>query len=188
MKKEELNQILNLFSLAGKLKKIERTGWVTRINIENPESVADHSFRCAVIGMIIGEIKKVDAGKLVKMLLIHDLGESIIGDFDLFAKKKIGENIWKEKETKAVHDILFDNLPETIAKNYYDVWIEFGEQKTEVAELAFQIDKLEVLMQAAEYEKSGYEKKKFEIFWKTSKPLIIDQDLKELLELVEKNL
>lgn len=184
----DLQQILNLFKLAGKLKKTERTGWVTRVNIENPESVADHSFRVAIIGMIIGELKKVDSNKLTKMLLMHDLGESVIGDFDMFAKKKIGESAWKEKEKNAINDILFKNLPEKLAQSYYDVWLEFDEQKTDLSKLANAIDKFEVLLQASEYEKEGYDRNKFEIFWRYGEPFVTDPDLKDLLQVVKKEL
>ncbi len=180
--------ILEFFKLVGKLKKVERTGWITRVNIKNPESVADHSLRVALIGMVIGELKKVDSNKLVKMLLLHDLAESVIGDFDLFAKKKIGESVWKEKERDAMHEILFRNLPKEMAQNYYDIWIEFDEHKTELASLAHSIDKFEVLLQAAEYEKDGYEKEKFESFWKYSEPRITDPDLKKLTELIKKEI
>jgi len=179
---EFMSNIAEFLKLAGKLKKIERTGWVTRVGIENPESVSDHSFRTALIAMIVGDMKKIDSNKLMRMLLIHDLGESLIGDFDIFAKKKIGENIWKEKEKRAVHEILFENLPKNVAEDYYNLWVEFDEHKTELAKLAHEIDKLEVLLQAVDYEKSGYDKNKLEIFWKISNPLVKDSHLRDILE------
>ncbi len=40
----------SLFRASGKLKTIKRAGWVKKAGIENAESVADHSFRTAVIG------------------------------------------------------------------------------------------------------------------------------------------
>ncbi|MEM5772607.1 MAG: HD domain-containing protein [Candidatus Aenigmatarchaeota archaeon] len=83
-------ELIEFFKTIGKLKKIERTGWVTNVGIENPESVAEHSFRSAVLCMIFSDIKKLDTEKMVRMALIHDLAEALIGDWDNFAKKKLG--------------------------------------------------------------------------------------------------
>ncbi|MBI2545049.1 MAG: HD domain-containing protein [Candidatus Aenigmarchaeota archaeon] len=183
-------ELVELFKLAGKLKKVERTGWVTRVQIENPESVAEHSFRAAFIGMIMGERKGLDSNRLMKMLLIHDLGESIIGDFDLYAKKKLGMDYWNQKEKKAIHDILFENLSQEAAQEYYDLWMEFDAKETELAKFARQIDKFELILQAAAYEREGYPKEKFKVFWEHAEGAlaVTDPDLKEMLDIARKEL
>lgn len=50
--------IIEFFRIVGKLKKVERTGWVTQIGIPNPESVAEHSFRAVIIGMFISDMRE----------------------------------------------------------------------------------------------------------------------------------
>ena len=59
-------ELITLFHKVGKLKKIKRAGW-TRLGISNPESVADHSFRCAFFAMIYGDLMDLDPEKMMKM-------------------------------------------------------------------------------------------------------------------------
>src|SRR5262245_5025299 len=62
------------------LKQLERTGWAKR-GIEIPESVADHSFGTAVMALVLAGQAGVDQNKSIKMALIHDVAESVVGDF-----------------------------------------------------------------------------------------------------------
>ena len=88
-------EIIEFIRLIGKLKKIKRSGWLTwkRLAVENPESVADHVFRSAILGMIISDIKKLDMEKVVRMILLHEIAEPIIGDWDRPAKKRLGADV-----------------------------------------------------------------------------------------------
>lgn len=74
-----MERYLDLFRKAGVLKNTVREGW-KRAGIDEPESVADHSFRAAFIALILGEEWDLDGFKLVKLLLVHDIAESVIGD------------------------------------------------------------------------------------------------------------
>ena len=47
----------------------------------NPESVADHSYSMAIMGMVISDLKHYNFEKMLKMILLHDLAESKIGDY-----------------------------------------------------------------------------------------------------------
>ena len=51
--------LINFFTKVGQLKKIKRTGWVLR-GVQDPESIADHSFRLALMAWIFGQGKKLD--------------------------------------------------------------------------------------------------------------------------------
>src|SRR3989338_8446415 len=94
--------VLNFFAEAGLLKKIKRSGWWVA-GIKDPESVAEHSFRCAVIGYCIAEMEKVDPLKVLLMTLFNDIHEARINDlhkmghyyidFKEAEKKVFGEQI-----------------------------------------------------------------------------------------------
>lgn len=137
----------------GKLKSLKRTGWVRR-NVPNPESVADHSFRTAILAMTLSPQVDADINKSVKMALIHDVGEAIIGDvvaaswdgksFDipLLLKKH-------QEETAAVHDI-FSLIEDKVSPTLFE---EFQAKQTIEAKLVTEVDKLDMAIQAYEYEK-----------------------------------
>ena len=143
--------------LVGKLKKIDRTGWVTRIGIKNPESVADHSFRTAILAMIIGDMKKLDTEKMMRMSLLHDLQEIVMGDWDLFKKERLGFDNFEKREKESIKEVL-KKLPKDLERKYLDIWEEFHGGKSEEARIVKNIDKLEFVIQALEYERDGYEK------------------------------
>ncbi|MBU4057835.1 HD domain-containing protein, partial [Patescibacteria group bacterium] len=136
--------IIEFLKIVGKLKKVERTGWVTQVGISNPESVAEHSFRAAIIGMFVSDIKKLNTEKVMRMLLLHDLAEAIIGDWDLNAKKKLGIEKKNEKESEAFERIM-QTLPGEQKEKYGELWKEFSEGKTEEAKIAYQSEKLEMI-------------------------------------------
>ena len=73
--------IIDFFESAVNLKKIFRQGWIDKLSLENPESVADHCYSMAIIGMIFSDLNHYDSEKILKMALLHDLAESKIGDF-----------------------------------------------------------------------------------------------------------
>ncbi len=72
--------ILNFLKTAANLKKTSRQGWIDKLSLDNPESVADHSYSMAIMGMVISDLQNYDSEKIIKMILLHDLAESKIGD------------------------------------------------------------------------------------------------------------
>ena len=71
--------LIEFISEVGRLKRLPRTGWVES-GVPDPESVADHSFRVALLTLVLADLKGLDALKAVRMALIHDLGEAETGD------------------------------------------------------------------------------------------------------------
>jgi len=177
--------ILSLANIAGALKKVKRKGWTTWVGIENPESVAEHSFRCAVLAMCIGDLKKLNTEKLIKITLLHDIHEALTGDYDYFDKQRMGKGEVHKREAEAVKK-LSNRLPKKIRDEYLSLWNEFESQETEEAKLAREIDKLEMVMQALEYEKAGYDPKKLQAFWENASTELKDPTLKALFELLMK--
>ena len=59
--------ILDFFKTAVNLKKIQRKGWMDKLSISNPESVADHSYSMAIMGMFISDLENYDTEKIIKI-------------------------------------------------------------------------------------------------------------------------
>jgi putative hydrolase of HD superfamily len=164
----------------GKLKKIPRTGWKIR-GVKNPESIADHTFRTTVLGMIIADLEKLNKEKILKMIILHDLEESITGDITSLDKEKMGEKIRKIGED-AMKSVL-SKLPSEIKKEYFNLWKEMEEGNTSEAKLCKDIDILEMMIQALEYEREQPNRKKdLEIFWKREKNRVEHPLLREIFE------
>ena len=149
-----------LLRAAGVLKTIRRKGWL-KVGIGNPESVADHSFRMALIGAYLSQEMKLDAGKIIRMCLIHDLAESEIGD--LTPEEKISEEAHRKDEDRILREI-FATLPEKERKVFDQDWTELYEMRTNEAKLVWQIDKLEMGLTMKDYLREGGNKKKLAEF------------------------
>ena len=95
--------LLQFFMMSGRLKSEMRRGWVKKLGMARPESVADHSYRTALITMVFSDTLGLDTGKALRLALLHDLPEAIVGDAmpeERSGKRKI------EMETKAMEEIL----------------------------------------------------------------------------------
>ena len=168
--------ILDFFKNSVNLKNIPRQGWIDKLSIISPESVSDHSYSMAIMCMIISDLKNFNSEKILKMALLHDLAESLIGDL-------IPEQIDKESKKKLENDAfekIVKNLPEQIKSKYLEIWFEYQENTSPEAKLIHQIDKLEMALQAKIYQKNGYDKDKLESFFESAKKEIDDPQLKEL--------
>ncbi len=170
-----LERLLKFSEVVGKLKVTKRSGWVSQVGVTEPESVADHSFRCAILAMCIGDLTNAGTEKLIRMLLLHDIQEALTGDYNSYAKKEIGISKVKSKERTAVKYIL-SLLPAELKRQYFQIWEEFEDRRTREATLAHDIDKIEMVMQALEYEKEGYDSDKLEAFWTT-----VEKEIKTLV-------
>ena len=149
------------FRAAGQLKRLNRSGWVKKAGIQNPESVADHTFRMALIGAVLGEEAKLDSGKVVRMCLIHDLAESAIGD--LTPEQKKSEKSHRALEDKTIRNI-FSTLPSRSRARLTKDWAELLENKSKEARLVWRIDKLEMGLQMKDYSDMGFSAKNLAIF------------------------
>lgn len=180
MKKTTL--ILNFLDLAANLKKIPRQGWIDKLSIKNPESVADHTFSMAIIGMILSDSYDYNTEKIMKMILIHDLAESITGDITPENKDK-NEKLILENE---VMEKILAELPEKLQKQYEDLWNEYQTNNSSEANFVHQIDKLEMALQAKIYSKENKLEKKIIPFFESAKKEISEPNILKLFEQVYK--
>ncbi len=169
--------ILDFFKTAVSLKKIHRQGWIDRLSIAKPESVADHSYSMAIIGMVISDLSTYDTEKILKMILLHDLAESKIGDL---TPEQISKDIKNNIEDVAFLKILKD-LPNSIISQYQDIWKEYQKNESPESRIVHQLDRLEMALQAKTYQDEGYSKERLELFYESAKKEIINPKLKKLL-------
>jgi len=148
----------------GRLKGLPRTGWL-EAGVEEPESVAEHSYRAAILAMVLADLQGLDAEKTMRMALLHDVAEGEMGDLTPEQKRRRGPAHSRD-EVEAVDRIL-STLPETLAERYRIVWEEYREGTSPEAETATQADKLEMLLQALEYEEAGIDPSRLDRFWRT---------------------
>ena len=168
--------ILDFFKTAANLKKISRQGWIDKLSINNPESVADHSYSMAMIGMLVSDLENYNSEKIIKMILLHDLAESKIGDY---TPEQLNKEKKNELENNAFNEIIKD-LPDLIKSKYLQIWQEYQENTSYESKLVHQIDKLEMVLQAKIYQKDGHPQEKLESFFESAKIDITDPKLKEL--------
>ncbi len=168
--------ILDFFKTAVNLKNISRQGWINKLSLKHPESVADHSYSMAIMGMVISDLENYNSEKILKMILLHDLAESKIGDYT-------PNQISKENKIKIennAYDEIINSLPDAIKLQYGQIWEEYQKQESPESKIVHQIDKLEMALQAKIYQNEGSPKETIESFFKSAENEITHPKLKEL--------
>ena len=177
---------LDFFKTVGKSKRLLRSGPV-REGIKDPESVAEHSFRTGVIAMVLADKLdyKLDKEKLLKMALIHDIGEIVTGDVVVQRGEVLDLKLRDEKEEQERIGIkqIFNQIQE--GDTYSSIFEEMIERKSLEAKTFWQFDKLEMALTALEYE---YEQgKQLEEFFLDANTHMKEPLLKKILEKIIKN-
>ncbi len=202
-----MKDILNFFIEVGKLKTMPRRGWVLR-NVKNPESIADHTFRVALMAWVLGGKKhNLSIEKVIKMALIHDICEVYAGDTTPYdsvlpkSKKKIAELVktWprfsaKEKkklsekkynkEKKALDKLLL-NLPRDTGREIKHLWLDYENGSTKEGRFFKQADRLENFLQSLEYWKK-HKNLPQKAWWEQASELFDDPVLLEFIETMDK--
>lgn len=148
-------QLLSFFESVLRLKSVKRAGWVTKAGISNAESVSDHTYSMCAMGMILSDMLGLDTERVMKMIIIHDLAESIIGDYmpnEITREKK------RLEEGKAMSCILYQ-VPSVARSSYEMIWQEYQANKTRAAKFVHKLDKLEMAVQSIQYMNQGYSSK-----------------------------
>jgi len=202
-----MKEILNFFIEVGKLKKMPRRGWVIN-QIKNPESIADHIFRAAIMGWLLGEEKgELNIEKLLKMALMHDLCEIYAGDatpYDSILpknKKKLRElmKTWPrfpnserkrriyskhQKEEKSLKKLV-TSLPKNLKNEILNLWLDYESRLTPEGRFFHQADRMENFLQAYEYWKR-YKNPPLGPWWLWAREFFDDPLLLKFMEVLEK--
>ena len=126
--------------------------------------------------MVLSDMKSLDSEKVLKMAILHDWAESKIGDF---MPEQIGYDKKSELENYAMSEIL-ESLPQKIQNDYQNIWDEFLSRETPESKLVYELDKLEMALQAKIYEKD-VDPEKVKPFIISAIEQIIDPDVKKVL-------
>ena len=174
-----IKNLLEFFLHVENLKTVKRNGWIIKSRVKEVESVADHSYAATTIAMIMSDLAGTNTEKVMKMMLIHDLPEGIIGDL------VPGENANKEfEEEKAIRGIL-TSLPNKLRIQYSEIWNEFKMNKTKESQLVHEIDKLELIIQLSLY-RDRMSKAAYDEFLQSSEKIIeFDLNRKLLKDILE---
>lgn len=149
MEPERAAEVLRFLRTAGRLKETARAGWGLR-GVGDPESVADHSFGVALLALVLsrGADPPLDRERCVAMALVHDLAESLVGDITPYDGISAGEKHRREREA-------MERLAAMLGGDeVLRLWEEYGAAATPEARFVKDLDRLETVLQAAEYEES----------------------------------
>ena len=150
------DKLISILSVAEKLKCNTRH---SDTSSGRRESVAEHSWRLALMAMLLEEeFPEVDINKVIKMCLIHDLGECFTGDIPTFEKTKADE-VTEEK----LLDDWVSSLPEPYASEMAALYQEMAERKTLEGKIYKAIDSLEALIQHNESDLSTWTANEYEL-------------------------
>jgi 5'-deoxynucleotidase YfbR-like HD superfamily hydrolase len=175
MNERERTRLLAVFEHAGRLKRLPRAGWLER-GVNPAESVAEHSFRMALMAVFLG--RGMDRAALLATALIHDLAEAVVGD--LTPGTTVDPREKQRAEEEALRTIL-DGVDG--AGELMELWRDFELRRTPEGRLLKDLDKLEMAVQALEYAREGAEG--LEEFLADAERSIEDPRVRELLVMVK---
>jgi len=135
----------------GQLKRVKRSGWWIA-GVKDPESVAEHTFRTAVIAYLLARLEGADTGRAVLMALFHDLPETRTNDAHRIVRRYAD---WRDVDKKSMRE-QSKRLPDDVANEVVSFFEEFEKEVSPEAKLARDADLLECLIQAREYQALGY--------------------------------
>jgi len=166
--------LLILFTTLASLKETPRTGWLDRgIPSDETESVADHTLMTALIAWLLAlDDPSLDADRVLKLAVIHDLAEAIVGDIPPYAPEEIPDpedrdamsaffsvrrvasaeaKAEKHAAEQAAANELFALLPEGTRDEVRSLWEEYESRSTPEARFVKDVDRLEAFLQARRY-------------------------------------
>ncbi|KAJ3679203.1 hypothetical protein LUZ60_017214 [Juncus effusus] len=151
---------IDFLTLCHRLKTTKRAGWVKR-GVKEPESIADHMYRMGIMALIASDIPpEINRDKCVKMAIVHDIAEAIVGDITP------SDNVPKLEKSRMEREAL-DHMCALLgqpsrAKEIHELWMEYEENSSPEAKIVKDFDKVEMILQALEYEKEkGHDLEEF---------------------------
>lgn len=145
--------IIKFYLIANKLKEKIRTGWIeVEISSERLESVAEHIYGCLMLAIAIDSEYNLDLDmyKVMKMLALHELEETIMKDFTIRDKITIEEKI--ELGRQCVKQATQGLIKQ---EEIIELLEEFNKHITKESVFCYHIDKIECDFQAKIYDLKG---------------------------------
>ena len=150
-----LKNAMRFYLLATQLKYKIRSGWDEKhwnVSKDRIESVAEHVYGTCILAIALASEFEchIDLNKVIKMLVVHELGEVIIGDITPF------DNVSKEEKLRREHEAIIRVIGDLVKKDeLIELLYEFDERKTKESIFAYHCDKLEADIQSKVYQDMG---------------------------------
>ncbi len=173
-----MQELAHFLFEVGYLKNVDRSGWWLLGN-KAPESVAEHSFRCTILGYILAKLENVDTSKVIMMCLFHDVHEARTNDLHKIAQKYLN---LEEAGNKVTQEQL-EPLKGPVGEGIEDALSELTNQGSKESAVAKDADILECAMQAREYQVQGFDAA---VDWvERAREKLMCESSKKLLSIIE---
>jgi putative hydrolase of HD superfamily len=135
----------------GHLKRTPRTGWFyAGVAKAETESVAEHSFRTAIIAYVLATLEGVDPQRAATLALFHDTQETRTTDISY-----VGKQYLNRPDHEMITDHQTTGMPQLLRDGIRSLVADYEAQHSREAVLARDADKLECAVQAKEYAAQG---------------------------------
>ncbi|EDO19439.1 hypothetical protein Kpol_1002p87 [Vanderwaltozyma polyspora DSM 70294] len=171
---EQPNYVMAFLNVVQLLKIQKRTGWLD-FGINECESISDHMYRMGITSMMIKD-PKVNKDACVRIALVHDLAESLVGD--ITPNDPVGKDEKHRRELDTINylcDTFIAKYNEEAARQVLDDWLAYENVSTLEARYVKDIDKFEMLVQCFEYEKKYNAAKNLDQFWSAMSSIKTDE-------------
>lgn len=142
MDNSQLQDRLEFLRRAERLKDTVRSGHTTE---GRTESVADHTWRLTLLVITFADLlPNVDLLRLLKICVLHDLGEAIDGDIPAPSQTN---SVSKSAKERADFESLLSTLPAHLKSEFLSLWDDYENIESNEAQIAKAFDKIETLIQ-----------------------------------------
>lgn len=150
-----MQEIIDFILELEKLKAVTRK--VKPLGLDRYENSAEHSWQLALLALSLAHYaeQKIDIERVVRMLLVHDIGEIDTGDTMVFV-----EGGWEERKVAELAAVqrIFGLLPQAQSQALLALWLEFDRKETPEAHFAHAVDRaMPVLLNLANHGQSWKE-------------------------------
>lgn len=165
---------VKFLELVGNLKHMKRTGWVLR-NVKDCESISGHMYRMGMMSFLLDGSQGLDRIRVMELALVHDLAESIVGDITPYCGISREEKLLREFSAMSeISELLGPSKDKLL-----ELFNEYEAGQTAEAKFVKDLDRLDMVMQAFEYEKRDNCPMKHQEFFDSTKgkfshPLVIN--------------
>ncbi|MFK8910148.1 HD family hydrolase [Streptomyces sp. YS-3] len=135
----------------GMLKRAKRSGWWI-VGVKDPETIAEHSFRTAIIGSVLAMMEGADPAKVALMCVFHDTQETRVSDIP-----RIGRRYLQAATNEAVTADQVSAAHPAVTAGVQRIVEEYENGDSPEVLVAHDADKLECLIQAVEYREQGHQ-------------------------------
>ncbi|GMY26751.1 HD domain-containing protein 2 isoform X3 [Fagus crenata] len=140
---------IDFLTLCHHLKTTKRKGWINH-GIKGPESIADHMYRMSLMALIAADIPGLNRERCIKIAIVHDIAEAIVGDITP------SDGVPKEEKSR-MEQAALNEMCKVLgggmrAEEIQELWREYENNSSLEANLVKDFDKVEMILQALEYE------------------------------------